>query len=320
MEVCMRLLYRLALTTALVAALGLVSAQALWAQTGTGDIDGRVLDESKAAVPGATVTAKNPNTGLSRSTTSSASGTYHIGSLPAGRYDVTAELSGFSTQVHQGVNVLIDSAATLDFTMKVGGQQETITVTGEAPLIETTTSDVGDLITSTMVENIPLNGRKFQDLSLLVPGTRPANYYDPTKTEVGGISYSGATGRNVIINVDGGDNNDGVVRGLLQQFTAEAIQEYKVTTQRYSAEFGRSTGGVVNVITKSGTNETHGSLFGFGRNEHLNSLTFFQDQQNIEKPPFKQYQFGGSLGGPIKKDKAHYFLAYERNIRDDFTT
>ena len=144
--------------------------------------------------------------------------------------------------------------------MKVGGLAETITVTGEAPLVETTTSDVGDVITSAMVENIPLNGRKFQDLSLLVPGTRAANYYDPTKTEVGGISYGGATGRNVIINVDGGDNNDGVVRGLLQQFTAEAIQEYKVTTQRYSAEFGRSTGGVVNVITKSGTNETHGSL------------------------------------------------------------
>jgi outer membrane receptor protein involved in Fe transport len=316
----MRLLYRLATVTALVAALGLVSAPALLAQTGTGDIDGRVLDESRAAVPGATVTAKNPGTGLTRSTTSSANGTYHIGSLPAGRYDVTAELSGFSTQVHQGVNVQIDSAATLDFTMKVGGQQETITVTGEAPLVETTTSDVGDVITSTMVENIPLNGRKFQDLSLLVPGTRPANYYDPTKTEVGGISYSGATGRNVIINVDGGDNNDGVVRGLLQQFTAEAIQEYKVTTQRYTAEFGRSTGGVVNVITKSGTNEMRGSVFGFGRNESLNSLTFFQEQQGIEKPDFKQFQFGGSLGGPIKKDKAHFFLAYERNIRDDFTT
>jgi hypothetical protein len=315
----MRLLYRLTTVTALVAALGLVSAPALMAQTGTGDIDGRVLDESKAAVPGATVTAKNA-AGLTRSTTSSANGTYHIGSLPAGRYDVTAELSGFSTQVHQGVAVQVDSAATLDFTMKVGGQQETITVTGEAPLIETTTSDVGDVITSAMVENIPLNGRKFQDLSLLVPGTRSANYYDPTKTEVGGISYGGATGRNVIINVDGGDNNDGVVRGLLQQFTAEAIQEYKITTQRYSAEFGRSTGGVVNVITKSGTNETHGSLFGFGRNESLNSLTFFQEQQGIEKPPFKQFQFGGSIGGPIKQDKAHYFIAYERNHRDDFTT
>jgi hypothetical protein len=193
-------------------------------------------------------------------------------------------------------------------------------VTGEASLVSTTTSDVGQVITSTLVENIPLNGRKFQDLSLLVPGTRPGNYYDPTKTEVGGVSYGGATSRNVIINVDGGDNNDGVVRGLLQQFTAEAIQEYKVTTQRYSAEFGRSTGGVVNVITKSGTNEIRGSLFGFWRNESFNSRTFFQEQQDIEKPPFEQWQFGGSIGGPIQKNKSHYFLAYERNKRDDFTT
>jgi outer membrane receptor protein involved in Fe transport len=316
----MRLLYRLTRAATLAAVFGLVSAPALWAQTGTGDIDGRVLDDQKAAVPGATITAKNAGTGLVRSTTSSANGTYHIGSLPAGRYDVTAELSSFSTQVRQGVTVQVDSQATVDFDMKVGGLAETVTVTTEVPLVETTTSDVGDVITSAMVENIPLNGRKFQDLSLLVPGTRPSTYYDPTKTEVGGISYGGATGRNVIINVDGGDNNDGVVRGLLQQFTAEAIQEYKITTQRSTAEFGRSTGGVVNVITKSGTNDLHGSLFGFGRNQDLNSLTFFQERQGIEKPPFKQFQFGGSLGGPIKKDKAHYFLAYERNHRNDFVT
>jgi hypothetical protein len=195
---------------------------------------------------------------------------------------------------------------------------ETVTVTAESTLIQTTTSDVGQVITSQMVENIPLNGRKFQDLSLLVPGTRPSNYYDPTKTEVGGISYGGLTGRSVIISVDGGDNNDGVVRGLLQQFTAEAIQEYKVTTQRYSAEFGRSVGGVVNVITKSGTNEFHGSLFGFARDQRLNSKTFFEKKQSADKSPFKQQQFGGSLGGPLKKDKAHFFLAYERNRRDDF--
>jgi hypothetical protein len=126
-------------------------------------------------------------------------------------------------------------------------------------------SDIGQVISERLVQNIPMNGRKFQDLSLLVPGTRSANYYDPTKTEVGGVSFSGGTGRSVIINVDGGDNNDGVVRGLLQQFTADAIQEYKVTTQRYSAEFGRSTGGVVNVITKSGSNDFHGGAFLFAR-------------------------------------------------------
>jgi hypothetical protein len=133
----------------------------------------------------------------------------------------------------------------------------------------------------------------------------------------------------VIINVDGGDNNDGVVRGLLQQFTADAIQEYKVTTQRYSAEFGRSTGGVVNVITKSGTNAFHGTVFGFARDEHLNAQSFFEKQAQDEgtcdgpgqqecKSPFKQQQFGGALGGPIVKDRSHFFVAYERNRRDDY--
>jgi outer membrane receptor protein involved in Fe transport len=137
---------------------------------------------------------------------------------------------------------------------------------------------------------------------------------------VGGISYGGATGRSVIINVDGGDNNDGVVRGLLQQFSNDAIQEYKVTTQRYSAEYGRSVGGVVNVITKSGTNEFHGSAFLFARNQSLNSRTYFEEQTNSPKPDFSQQQFGGTLGGPIQQDKAHFFVSYERNRRNQTDT
>src|SRR4030095_11364828 len=142
------------------------------------------------------------------------------------------------------------------------------------------------------------------------------NYYDPTKTEVGGISYGGATGRSVISTVDGGDNNDGVVRGLLQQFSADAIQEYKVTTQRYSAEYGRSVGGVVNVITKSGTNDFHGTGLVFARTSGLNTRTYFEERDNLDKPDFDQQQFGGSVGGPISKDKAHFFLSYEHNNRD----
>jgi outer membrane receptor protein involved in Fe transport len=288
------------------------------AQTDTGTIDGRVLDEQKAAVPGATVTAKNTATGLVRSAVSAATGTFRLEALPAGNYDVTAELQSFAIQLHKGVTVQVGQATSVEFTMKVGAVTETITVSGEAPLIQTTKSDVGQVITSRLVENIPLNGRKFQDLSLLVPGTRPSNYYDPTKTEVGGISYGGLTGRSVIINVDGGDNNDGVVRGLLQQYSAEAIQEYKVTTQRYSAEFGRSVGGVVNVITKSGTNEFHGSVIGVGRNDALNATTYFENKLGLKKQPFSQAQLGGSVGGPLSKDRAHFFGAYEWNRRNDF--
>jgi len=291
-----------------------------FAQTGTGTIDGRVHDESRAALPGATVTAKNVATGLTRTAVVSGTGTYRISSLPAGTYDVSVSLTGFTTQVTKGVEVQISGTANVDFSMKVGAVSETIEVLGETPLVQATTSDVGQVITQKMVENIPLNGRKFQDLSLLVPGTRSSNYYDPTKTEVGGISYGGATGRSVIITVDGGDNNDGVVRGLLQQFSNDAIQEYKVTTQRYSAEYGRSVGGVVNVITKSGTNDFHGGAFVFARNQTLNSKTYFEELTNSPKPDFSQQQFGGTLGGPISKDKAHFFVAYERNRRNQTDT
>ena len=316
----MRFLRLLPAAAALAALGSLCLPQAVLAQATTGTIDGRVVDQSQAAVPGATITAHNEATGLTRTAVVSATGTYRIGSLPAGRYEVQAALNGFSTQVRKGVEVLIASTTTADFSMKVATVSETIEVQGETPLVQTTTSDVGQVITNRLIENIPLNGRKFQDLSLLVPGTRSSNYYDPTKTEVGGVSFGGATGRNVIISVDGGDNNDGVVRGLLQQFSEDAIQEYKVTTQRYSAEFGRSTGGVVNVVTKSGTNTFHGTAFAYGRNESLNAKTYFQDKQNTDKPPFKQWQFGGSLGGPIQKDKAFFFLSYERNQRDDYAT
>jgi len=303
--------------------LALFAPWPLYAQTDTGAIDGRVFDQQKGAMPGVSLTAKNTATGLTRTTVSGSTGTFHFEALPAGTYDVSAEIQGFSVQLRKGVIVQIGSSATVDFTMAVGNLTETVTVTGETPLVQTTRSDVGQVISQTLVENMPLNGRKFQDLSLLVPGTRPANYYDPTKTEVGGISYGGLTGRSVNISVDGGDNNDGVVRGLLQQFSADAIQEYKVTTQRYSAEFGRSTGGLVNVITKSGTNEFRGSAFLFGRNEKLNATTHFE-QIAIEegsqpaKSPFSQQQTGGTFGGPIVKDKAHFFFSYEFNRRNDF--
>jgi hypothetical protein len=292
----------------------------VYAQTDTGVIDGRVMDESKNVIPGVTVTAKNTATGLTRSAVSGAQGTYRLEFLPSGTYDVTAQLKNFATVTQKAAIVQIGTSTTVDFSMKVAAITELVTVTGDTPLVQTTRSDVGQVITSSMVENIPLNGRKFQDLSLLVPGTRPSNYYDPTKTEVGGISYGGLTGRAVNITVDGGDNNDGVVRGLLQQFSADAIKEYKVTTSRYSAEHGRSTGGVVNVVTKSGTNQLAGSAFLFARDDALNAKTFFEKEQELEKQPFQQEQFGATVGGPIQRDRAFYFGSYEFNRRQDFAT
>jgi hypothetical protein len=306
-------------TVLLVAAAVLATPWSAWAQTDTGVIDGRVFDQTKAAVPGATITARNMATGFSRSAVSGEQGTYRIEFLPPGTYEVRAELANFSPATARDIVVQVGSSTTVDFPLAVG-VTETVAVTAESPLVQTTNSDVGQVITSGLIENMPMSGRRFQDLSLLVPGTRPSNYYDPTKTEVGGISYGGATGRAVNITVDGGDNNDGVVRGLLQQFSADAIQEYKVATGRYSAEFGRSTGGVVNVITKSGTNDLHGTAFFFGRDDSLNAKTHFEEEAGIEKQPFQQQQVGGTVGGPIKRDRAHFFGSYEFNRRQDYAT
>jgi hypothetical protein len=306
-------------TVLLVAAAVLATPWSAWAQTDTGVIDGRVFDQTKAAVPGATITARNVATGFTRSAVSGEQGTYRIEFLPPGTYEMRAELANFSPATARDIVVQVGSSTTVDFPLSVG-VTETVAVTAESPLVQTTKSDVGQVITSGLIENMPMSGRRFQDLSLLVPGTRPSNYYDPTKTEVGGISYGGATGRSVNITVDGGDNNDGVVRGLLQQFSADAIQEYKVATGRYSAEFGRSTGGVVNVITKSGTNDLHGTAFFFGRDDSLNAKTHFEEEAGIEKQPFQQQQVGGTVGGPIKKDRAHFFGSYEFNRRQDYAT
>jgi hypothetical protein len=303
----------------LVASAILATPWSVWAQTDTGVIDGRVFDQTKAAVPGATVTARNVATGFTRSAVSSELGTYRIEFLPPGVYEVKAELANFSPATARDIVVQIGTSTTVDFPLQIG-VTETVEVSAESPLVQTTKSDVGQVITSSLVENMPLSGRRFQDLSLLVPGTRPSNYYDPTKTEVGGISYGGLTGRAVNITVDGGDNNDGVVRGLLQQFSADAIQEYKVATGRYSAEFGRSTGGVVNVITKSGTNQIAGTGFFFGRDDSLNAKTHFEEVQGLEKQPFQQQQVGGTFGGPFVQDVAHYFVSYEFNRRQDYKT
>jgi hypothetical protein len=304
----------------LLAAVLLVTPVPAWAQSDTGVIDGRIYDQTKAALPGVTVTARNVGTGFSRSAVSGPTGTYRIEFLPPGTYEVTAEIQGFSSMVFKGAIVQVGSSSTVDFAMQVGALTESVTVSGETSLVQTTRSDVGTVINSTMVSNMPLSGRRFQDLSLLVPGTRPANYYDPTKTEVGGISYGGATGRAVNITVDGGDNNDGVVRGLLQQMSADAIQEYKVTTGRYSAEFGRSTGGVVSVVTKSGTNDLRGSGFGFIRDASLNAETYFEKEANSGKQPFSQQQLGATLGGPISQNRAFFFGSYEYNRRQDYKT
>ena len=286
------------------------------AQQTTGSITGRILDDQGSAVPGATVTAKNTATGFTRTDVSDAEGIFRLTALTVGNYDLTTELAGFSKVETKGVIVNVGQTLDLNFTMKLATVSETITVNAETPLIQTNSSSVGGVVDVQRIENLPLNGRQFANLAATIPGVGLGFHSDPTKSTQYSPQIGGGNGRNVNYQIDGGDNNDDTVGGLLQLFPLEAIQEFNFVTQRYKAEYGRSNGGVMNIVTKSGTNDFHGSWFTSMRNDSLNSKTFTEKLNNVEKGDYKRYQYGGSFGGPIVENKAHFFAAYERTQQD----
>src|SRR4051812_47451211 len=291
------------------------SAPAMAQQT-TGNIQGRIVDAQKAAVPGVTVTAKNAATGFSRTEVSDAEGVYRLNALPVGTYDVHAELSGFAGYNRKGVVVNIGQNVDLNIDMNVAGVAENVSVTAESPLIQTTSSSVGGVVDTARIENLPLNGRQFANLAVTIPGVGLGFPSDPTKSTQYSPQINGGNGRNINYQIDGGDNNDDTVGGLLQLFPLEAIQEFNFLTSRYKAEYGRSNGGVMNIVTKSGTNQDQGSFFERFRDKSMNALTETERRSNIDKQDYRRNQFGGSVGGPIARDRAHFFFAAERTQQD----
>ncbi|HYN84992.1 MAG TPA: TonB-dependent receptor [Pyrinomonadaceae bacterium] len=302
------------LVLAAACALSLAPARA---QQTTADLTGRVLDQNGAALPAATVTARHTGTGVERSAETNDDGEYTLTQLPAGRYEVSVEKQGFSKSLVRDLELNVGTRSTLNFDMKAGQITESVEVSAGSVLVETTRSDLADVVTPIQIQNLPLLNRTFANLSVIVPEARPTGNFDPTKTRVGNVAFSGGDGRQVDVNVDGGDNKDNVVGSLIQNFAYESIQEFEVLQHRWTAEAGRSVGGVVNVITKSGSNEFHGSGFFNFRNQRLRALDYFEKQieaanPNFEKPPFSRQEFGGSLGGPIVQDTLFFFGTYER--------
>src|SRR4051812_8800681 len=300
----------------------LVTCVAAVAQQTTGTITGRVLDEQGSAVPGATVTPRSATTGFTRTEASDSEGVYRRSALPVGIYDVTAELQGFTTVSKKAVEVNVAQTQSVDFPLKVASLAETVNVTGATPLIETTASSVGAVVDVKRIESIPLNGRQFANLAATVPGVGLSFHSDPTKSTQYAPLVNGGAGRNINYQIDGGDNNDDTVGGQLQAFPLEAVEQFNFQTQRFKAEYGRSNGGVLSVVTKSGTNRFAGSAFEFFRDKSLNGLTETEKLPQINgtgqavKGDYRQNQFGGSLGGPIAKDQAHFFFAIERTNQD----
>ena len=303
------------LAAALVIAL--VSVSPAFAQGTNGLVEGTVLDQQGLPLPGVVVTATSASTGFSRSATTDSGGTYRIPGLPVGVYDVKAALSGFSAQARKA-SVNVESTTVVPFRMATAGRTETVEVTAEAPLIDAKDSGVGEVITAVQIENLPLNGRQFGNLAALVPGVSLGFHTDPTKSTQFAPQVAGGGGRNINYLIDGGDNNDDTVGGLVQNFPLDSIGEFKFETQRFRADTGRANGGTIKVVTKSGTNDFKGSVFEYFRDKSLNSQTTTEINNKQPKGNYRKNQFGGSFGGPIVKDKTHFFVSVER-VKQDTT-
>jgi outer membrane receptor protein involved in Fe transport len=299
------------LVALLTLALGLTLLPAAQAQTSGANLIGRVTDKNGGPLPGATVTATQKETGLTRSTVSESDGTYRLPSVPIGTYTVTVELNGFATVTVEEVKLNVATQREINVEMSPATVEETITVTAEAPLVQTEPA-IGTVVSEEQLENLPLNGRQFANLAILAPGTSLAYNSDPTKPGQLTIALNGGIGRNVNFLIDGGDNTDDTIGGALQNFNLESVQEFNIQTQQYKAEYGRSTGGVLTVVTKTGTNELSGAAWGFFRDDSYASKKESEKLAGIEKQPYDRKQYGASLGGPIVKDKAHWFATYEK--------
>jgi len=282
-------------------------APSVSAQSFTATLRGTVRDPSGAVIPGATITIRNVSKGWTRTTVTNESGDYVVTQLPADTYAVTAQATGFKTEVREGIVLQVGQEARLDFTLVVGELEERIVVTAGAPLVQSENAMVGNVIDEQKVKELPLNGREFWQLAQLAP-----NVFNPPQGSTlgfrGGFNVAGNPEVNNYFLLDGIDNNDETTMQPTHRPSVDGIREFKVLTGVYSAEYGRHSGGQIIITTKSGTNEFHGTVFEFLRNDNLDARNFFL---RGPKPELKRNQFGFSVGGPIVRNHAFFFVTYE---------
>lgn len=291
------------------------------AQVTTADLVGTIRDSSRGVVPGVTVALTNEATGVSRSATTGAGGSYIFTSLQPGRYKLTAEIPGFRKVERTGVELQVNQRAQIDLDLELGLVSETVLIVGSAPLLETQSSVLGSVIEEKQVQDLPLSGRNFVQLATLSPGvsgagsgmrgtimsgTRPDDLRPGTELFVNGNRENS---NNYLY--DGIDNNTRLTLVTVLRPNVEAIKEFKVQTNLYSADQGRNPGGQINVVTKSGGNTMHGTVYEFLRNARFDANNFFANRAGQKKPPFKQNQFGGAVGGPIVTNKTFFFADYD---------
>jgi hypothetical protein len=279
----------------------------------TATLAGRVLDASGGVLPGSTVTVRQVETGLQRSVVADAEGRYTVTTLPVGAYEIRAELDGFRPLLRQGVTLTLTETVVVNLTLEVGGLDEVVTVTASSAVVNTRSGELSYLVAGRAIEELPLNGRNYTDLALLQPAVVAYPHRDGGSVVAHGLglSVNGQDPRSNVYLLDGTLLNDmtngpagsaaGTALGM------ETVQEFRVETNAYSAEFGRSSGAQINVLTRSGTNQIRGSLYEFHRNDRMDAKNYF----DVEKPPFTRNQFGGAAGGPVRQDRLFYFMGVE---------
>ena len=290
-----------------------------FAQLPTATILGTVRDSTGAVVPDATVTGRNTETGLTRTGQSGADGSYRFAALPVGTYEIRVEQAGFRAEVRSGVTLTVGQEAVLNFALQVGAIEQTVEVTGEAPLVNTTTGSLGSLVNAQQVADLPLNGRNYLELSLLQPGVIQHQTGASNARFTGAwFSTNGAPPRSNYYILDGTPvgNVDGGTAATAAGTTlgVEGIREWRLMTNSYSAEFGMRMGGQMTMVSKAGTNQFHGSLFEYLRNSALDARNFFDYKTETTPrrlPAFTRNQFGGSIGGPLQRDRLFFFATFE---------
>lgn len=305
---------RLALLSVLIISAHLI---AFSQQSATATLAGTISDPMDAVIAGAKITATQTATGIKRDAVSNADGLYVFSNMAPGYYELSVEAAGFATKVTKDVVLSVGQTVTLNTRLEVDSTKANVDqITYIPPLIDNSNSLIDGVIRSREVQSLPLNGRNFLELALLIPGNSPAPNFDPTKTNTVVISSAGQLGRGGNVTIDGADTNDDVVGGSIQNISQDAIQEFQIATNRFSAQLGRSGSSVINVITKSGTNEFHGSGSFYFRDSSLQGLPATFDRNLNQSPPFDREQYSFGLGGPIKKDRAWFFGSFENRNQD----
>ena len=280
----------------------------------SGDLHITVIDPQGQAVTNATVVARDQAKGVERAASSSGTGEYDLVALPPSSYTVTVNAAGFAASTVQDVAVTVGGSANLPITLAIQGTKETVTVSSEAALIETSRSSTTDLVDEKRIDNLPINGRNYINFTLtdsqVLRDAAPNTGAAPTS----GLNMSGQRARSNLVNVDGADATDNSINGVRSTVSQEAVQEFQIITNSYSPEYGRAAGGVVNIVTRSGGNGFHGDIFGFLRNRAFQAVNPFS---TVRDPAYTRVQAGAAFGGAIKKDKTFYYFSYEVTRRHE---